>query len=460
VKAGDRYRPARYSTRAVRGAGWYTGDLHVHAEHSALGDATDREVLKYAFGPAKLDFITLSDYVVPTGWGEIGRHQKRYPKHLIERSAEVITYRGHLMNHGSAHYVDHRTGPVYERQADGSLRFLRSARPPRAVFAAIHAAGGWTQINHPTIFPSSVPALRRFCRGCPWDYSAEETDFAHAVDAIEVVTGPARVAGGPNPFVTTAIDFYERALAAGGHIAAVGSSDAHHAGKVDGPTQSPVGRAATVVRADALSENGVQRAVEWGHTYVMPFGTSGQDLRVAARAPGAAVPAATFGDTVPGAKATLAVTVKGAPAGSRLVVRKDGALWRSTPLAGGDEARSFTADGPGRYGLEVLHGSDLTAFSTPVWVGALTPLRLASVSSKRLARSVRTRCRVRGTDARACRATLRWGGRVVASRAVFLTGGRAALRLTVPARVKRAVLSVTARDRTGRTVTHHRTLRR
>jgi hypothetical protein len=460
VRAKDRYRPARYSTRAVRGPGWYTGDLHVHAEHSALGDATDRQTFAAAFGPAKLDFITLSDYVVPTGWGEIGRLQKRYPKDLIERSAEVITYRGHLMNHGSARYVDHRTGPVYVRQAGGSLLLQRPARPPRALFGRIHAAGGWTQINHPTIFPSSVPALQRFCRGCPWDYTEAETQIATDVDAIEVVTGPARVGGGPNPFVRTAIDFYERALAAGGHVAAVGSSDSHHADKPEGPTQSPVGQAATVVRADALSENGLQRAVEHGHTYVKPFGAGGPDLRLAARTPGATAPAATFGETVPGSRAKLVVTVKHAPAGSTLVVRRDGATWRSTPLADGDEARTFAADRAGRFGLEVVHGSDLLAFSTPVWVGSLTPLRLVSVSSRKLARTVRSRCRVRGTDARSCTATLRAGRRTVARKRALLTGGRATVALKVPARVTCAVLTVTARDRTGRTVTHRRTLRR
>jgi hypothetical protein len=50
--ADEPYRPAPYDARpARRGAGWYAGDLHVHAEHSALGDATMRETFDYAFGP-------------------------------------------------------------------------------------------------------------------------------------------------------------------------------------------------------------------------------------------------------------------------------------------------------------------------------------------------------------------------------------------------------------------------
>lgn len=67
--ADEPYRPARFDTApARRGAGWYAGDMHVHAEHSAYGDATMREAFDYAFRPlanggAGLDFVNLSDYV-------------------------------------------------------------------------------------------------------------------------------------------------------------------------------------------------------------------------------------------------------------------------------------------------------------------------------------------------------------------------------------------------------------
>jgi len=93
--------------------GWYAGDMHVHAEHSALGDATMTETFDFAFRPLDeggtgLDFITLSDYVTTSGWGEIGRYQALHPGKLVIRSSEVITYRGHSNNHASLRYVDHR----------------------------------------------------------------------------------------------------------------------------------------------------------------------------------------------------------------------------------------------------------------------------------------------------------------------------------------------------------------
>ena len=151
------------------------------------------DVFDFAFaslddGGAGLDFITLSDYVSRSAWDEIGRYQASYPGKLVIRSAEIITYHGHAMNHGSVQYVDHRAGPVYRVAANGDLTLLRAAHPPAEMFAAIHDAGGVTQLNHVTTCPSNTEYCRRTCRGCPWDYDEADTDFAE-VDAIEVQSG-------------------------------------------------------------------------------------------------------------------------------------------------------------------------------------------------------------------------------------------------------------------------------
>ncbi len=66
-------------------------------------------------------------------WDEIGRFQSDYPGKLVMRSAEVITYRGHVNNHASATYVDYRTGPIYELR-DGSLVPVRKAQPASRIF--------------------------------------------------------------------------------------------------------------------------------------------------------------------------------------------------------------------------------------------------------------------------------------------------------------------------------------
>src|SRR3712207_1111761 len=171
--------------------------------------ATMREVFDHAFGRAKLDFITLTDYVTDSAWGEIGRYKTG--RHLVARSSEVITYRGHANNQISGRHVDYRTGPVYDLRPDGGVQLRRPAQPASRILRAVRRAGGFTQINHPTIFPSANPLFAMLCRGCPWDYSAPETNY-RLVDAIEVNTGPQKIGEAPNPFTSTAIDFYEQAL--------------------------------------------------------------------------------------------------------------------------------------------------------------------------------------------------------------------------------------------------------
>jgi hypothetical protein len=316
--ADEPYRPADYDARpARRAAGWYAGDLHVHAEHSALGDATIRETLDYAFGPARLDFVTLSDYVTSSGWGEIGRHQGRYPGKLVTRSSEVITYRGHTNNHSSLRYVDHRTGPVYEWAPPGPPALRRGARPASSIFASVIEAGGWTQVNHPTIFPSEVPAFANLCRGCPWDYTDAETDWRR-VDAYEVHTGPTGNNGGSNPFTLTAIEEYDRLRRLGLRIAAVGVSDSHNAGRTPNPiTQAPVGTGSTVVFADRLSEEGIRDGVLAGRTYVKVFGASSPDLRLSLSSERGR---AEIGGGLGGSRATLVARVFGGESAQRRLV--------------------------------------------------------------------------------------------------------------------------------------------
>jgi hypothetical protein len=380
---GTPYRPARYDRSPARRApGWYTGDLHVHAEHSALGDATMREVFEYAFRPlrrggAGLDFVTLSDYVTSSGWGEIGRHQADHPRRLIVRSAEVITYRGHTNNHASATYVDHRLGPVHELQPDGGVRLRRGPRPPSELLGRVHRAGGFTQINHPRIFPSSVPVFALLCRGCPWDYSDAETDLRR-VDAIELATGPATVESGDDPdtlgFTRDAIAYYQRVLATGAHVAAVAVSDSHDGGSPSNPvTERPVGQGATVVRARELSERGITAAVKAGHTYAKLLGSQGPDLRFSATVGGRR---AIMGDTIRGgSRVRLRARVDGATAtavpGTRpysLVVQRDGVEVSRLPVTGERQTFRLRTTGPGRWGLQLERGRLVVAVTTPIWV--------------------------------------------------------------------------------------------
>ncbi|HYH58566.1 MAG TPA: CehA/McbA family metallohydrolase [Thermoleophilaceae bacterium] len=382
---GPPYDPARYSEKpARRGAGWYAGDLHVHAEHSALGDATMNEVFDFAFSPrpegAGLDFLTLSDYVSGGAWGEIGRHQETYPDRLIIPSAEVITYRGHTNSHSNTTYMDYRTGPLYERATDGTLKKVRAATPPRLIFDRVHAAGGVTQINHPTIFPSDVPAFANLCRGCPWDYSDAQTDYTK-VDTWEVHTGPAGFGDPPvpNPFTLTAIDAWDALRAEGHRVTAVAVSDSHNAGRTPGGiTQSPIGQGTTMVFAEELSREAIMRAIRLGHVFVKVWSSDAPDLRLDAVTPDGA--RAMMGDPLAATEATFTARVTGGGGEDRrLIVLRDGQQILTRDVTSDD----FEGDRAGDYRLQLERGAAIDGLTNPITLGA-KPLEIrAKVKPKR-----------------------------------------------------------------------------
>ena len=375
--ADNPWQPAAYDSTPVSSeARWYKGDFHVHAEHSNPSDATMDQAFRYAFfdqslGGAGLDFITLSDYVTTRHWDEIGRFQSAYPNKLIIRSAEVITYRGHINNHGSVHWADYRTGPIY-KLVDGQLVPVRPATPPSNIFDQIHSYGGWTQINHPTIYPAKVPVFDKMCRGCSWEYSDSETDWSK-VDAFEVQTGPAGYTDpkghepGPNPFTPAAIEWWDRLRRAGYRITAVGSSDGHKASQ-ESVTSSPIGEATTAVFADGLSESSIRAAILAGHAYVKFFGANGPDLRLNAR-PSIGGTSVMMGDTLTASSAEFTARVLGAapsPEPRVLVVMKDGLPFLTFPVVDNDSTFTFTASITGDYRLQLMRASAIEALTNPI----------------------------------------------------------------------------------------------
>ena len=371
--ADEPYKPAPYDSSPARAkGGWFAGDMHVHAEHSNYGAATMTESFDYAFKPlaeggAGLDFITLSDYVSGyPAWNEIGRYQSQHPDNLVIRSDEVITYKGHTNNHASAKFVDYRTTPVYERVANKSLKLLSGGRDPRDIFREVHEAGGWTQINHPQIFPPTTPASAAACRGCFWEYSDAQTDYSQ-LDALEIATGPWNFGGNPNPFTTLAIQEYERLLGLGYKIAAVGSSDSHDAGVVSGGLDAPIGQATTVVRARELSEAGIRCGVQAHHTYVKVTGNAGPDLRFSGRPWGPNTERAIVGDTIHAWGAKFRARVLGG-AGDTLLVVENGQTVATVPIPDDDFVHEFHGVGNGRWRLQVMSGRLIQTVSSPIWI--------------------------------------------------------------------------------------------
>lgn len=394
--ADDPYSPVPYDSSAVRSEeGWFAGDFHVHGEHEP-GNALMRESFDYAFAPlsedgAGLDFVQLVDHNNTVAYGEIGRLQPDYPNSLVSRGTEITTYRGHTNSLGASGQVDYRAAPIMRREPNGSLTQVRAARPASEIFEEVHAAGGFTQINHPTIFPSQIPLLAGFCRGCPWDYTSAETDYSE-VDAIEIQTGPPGLdqppRPGPNPFTPLAIRFWDQAIDDGGtnsnQIAATGSSDSHQAADQGSDTDSilasPIGEATTVVYASELSEDAVQEGVEAGHTYVKPFGQTGPDVRLSAQEEGASDPPAMIGDSLESAtgfSAAFSATVLNLdaaraerPGAYYVAVYRDTApvLTLPIPPSGDEFSFEFPALGYARYRLQVQREGSLETVSSPIYV--------------------------------------------------------------------------------------------
>ena len=362
-------------------AGWYAGDVHAHGEQEP-GNALVSTSLDYAFkslaqGGAGLDWIGLVDHNNDVSRGEIGKYEPSYPGKLVIPGTEVTTYHGHYNSIGSSAFPDFRGGPAIDQAGTQ----LAPTVLPASQLPALEAGGGWTQVNHPTIFPGA-PTL---CRGCPWDWTDAETDYSH-VDAIELQTGPADIGTSQNPFTKTAIAFYEARLAQGFHIAAVGSSDSHQADKTD-ITTAPIGRATTVVHATELSQPAVVQGIRDDHTYVKFYGNDGPDIRVAAHSPGA--PDATIGDTIAGPELGLEVEVLRAGAGATragsydLELVRDGTVVDKVAIASDDFTHTFTAPDPARYSVQVVReAADVDryeVYSSPVWFGSAENLTLGKL---------------------------------------------------------------------------------
>ncbi len=200
------YDPVPYDpTPASTKTGWYVGDLHAHGEEEP-GNATMKQTFDYGFEPisqggAGLDFMTLVDHNNDVAHiGEIGRHQPDYPGKLILPGTEVTTYKGHYNNQGSSYFADFRGGPVYLFDVSDyppSLTKTQDPVVPASQFGAIRSAGGWTQINHPTVVGGiDLPWL-------PLGLDRRRNRLLEGRRGWRSRTGRRTIAGTSNPFTAT-----------------------------------------------------------------------------------------------------------------------------------------------------------------------------------------------------------------------------------------------------------------
>lgn len=248
--------------------GWYHGDFHMHSWHSNPKGPSRRRFVEYA-RRASLDFTPVTEYVVGQHWEEYGPVQERNPGLLIWPGREIITYFGHMQCIGETPgFIEYRHG--FE---DVSVRQIQRA---------VKDAGALFQVNHPTTFKGRL--FQNLCRGCAFELD-EEIDW-DAVDTVEVLTGEAVVrrklflrklsAEIENPFMGSAIEFWEQLLNRGHRVTAVCGSDVKR-GK-------GLGSCATAVFAPELSRAGLAEAIRAGRAYVRTRGVvDSPELEMTAR---------------------------------------------------------------------------------------------------------------------------------------------------------------------------------
>ncbi|HEX4872199.1 MAG TPA: CehA/McbA family metallohydrolase [Nevskiaceae bacterium] len=304
---------------ARRAPGWYHGDFHMHAFHSQPDGPEDDEFIAQSRA-AQLDFLMVTEYVTGRHWQTLGATQRRHPDLLIWPGREIITYFGHANTHGETPSVlDYRHG--FETVRLGEIQ--RLAKADGALF----------QVNHPTLFPG--PAFQNFCRGCEFELGGE-IDWRQ-VDTLEVLTGPILATGSDiglplpgdlaieQPFVATAIAYWEARLQEGFKITAVSGSDSKG---VDAPAERArkgYGSSATAVFADELSRPALKRAIQAGHAYVRTRGVAGSPA-VTFEAETADGRRGIYGDVLDageGETVTLTTTLEGA-AGQVLSYHRNG----------------------------------------------------------------------------------------------------------------------------------------
>ena len=314
------YRPAPHEPMPS-GPRWYSGGLHLHTTHS---DGTiDPNALAAAARGAGLEFIAITDHNNTTH-----RHEpvdSVMPLRIV--GEEITTPAGHANAWGlrPGALIDFRVRP----EDPGAAEAIGG------LVSATHAAGALFSINHP--FGD--------CAGCAW-----QQQIPASLDAIEIWNG--RV--GPQP---EALRLWDKLLATGRHVTAVGASDWHRA-------PDPIDAPSVRVFAGALIERDVLGAIKDGRVIVM------RNARDEPPVVGAScgTQRSKVGESLtcpPGTAATLTVTMPGSP-GARVDLTWNGDTIASKPI----NAATFALPAGAGYARVHIIAADGTtiAVTNPVYV--------------------------------------------------------------------------------------------
>ncbi|MFD7661857.1 CehA/McbA family metallohydrolase [Streptomyces sp. NPDC059788] len=334
---GEPRTPAYPPQRAKgRGRAWYRGDNHLHSVYSD-GKRTPAQIAGLARA-AGLDFITTTEHNTTAAhpawdglWGD---------DLLILTGEEVTTRNGHVVAMGTdpGVFIDWR----YRARDDAFPRFARRIR----------RAGGLVIPAHP----------HATCVGCNWKFGYAEAD------AVEVWNGPFTLDD------EVAIAEWDNALVAHAHgrgprLPAVGHSDAHRDPDVIGLPQ-------TVVLAGDLSREAILSGIRAGRVWI----AESSSLDLAFTASGPKGEHAGIGGRLPvddSARATVRLTVSGAPPGSTIRLLTDQGQRFTTPVPDTGTTTWHTTPANAAYvRAEIRHPATtpgvpgtMAAMTNPVFLG-------------------------------------------------------------------------------------------
>ncbi len=254
---------------------YYAGDLHTHSLESTDAQPTLTAMVQLARNRG-LDFLVITDHNTVTQLDFFAEVQRNSPDVLLVPGIEVTTYAGHAGAIGATRFVEHKVGLAVPSFAE--------------VAAAIHGQGAWLSINHPVLNLGDV------CIGCAWQHPLDNVD----VNGVEIGTGGLQQGG--ILFAPGAIKFWDHLLAQGRHVAAVGGSDDHLAGKGMDARSSPIGDPTTLIWAEELSVPALLAGLRSGRTVVKLQGPADPMIELGA---GERI----VGDTVAGRSVVLSVRV-------------------------------------------------------------------------------------------------------------------------------------------------------
>ncbi|MBK8258167.1 MAG: PHP domain-containing protein [Polyangiaceae bacterium] len=314
---------------------FYAGDLHVHSRESGDASPSIEDVVLFAKSQ-QLDFVELSEHNTVSQLDFISGVQAAHKDVLILPGVEYTTYAGHANGIGATVWVDHKIGQPGVDIAGAAKAF----RDQGALFS----------LNHPRL------DLGNLCIGCAWDHDVS----AEAIDAVEIATSGAALL-----LIDDTLAFWDSLCDTGRHIAPVGGSDDHTAGKDDGQFSSPVGKPATYVYAKELSVPALIEGIRNSRTVVKLDGVTGPMVDLTSEIP-------REGDTVFAERTKLTAKVSQVEEGAAVRWIKNGEEVFVEQVSGDPFEStlevSVPTEGQDRYRVEVARSGKPITITGYLWV--------------------------------------------------------------------------------------------